>query len=51
MKSLTTYTIEEDGDMIDASMDYRDPRGSWALDMVQTGTDSFLISDFKKNLI
>lgn len=33
MKSLTVYNIVEDGEMVEATMECRDPRGSWALDM------------------
>jgi hypothetical protein len=33
MKSLTIYNIEEDGEIVEATLNCRDPRGAWVLDM------------------
>lgn len=53
MKSLTIYDLEFDEAKmkIVPKMQCRDPRGQWCLDMLKINDMSYMISDFKMNLI
>lgn len=53
MKSLSIYKLEHDpkNKSFTANLISRDPRGQWCLDMLQMTDYSYMIADFKQNLV
>jgi hypothetical protein len=53
MKSLSIYKFEHDpkNKSFKANLICRDPRGQWCLDMLQMTDFSYMIADFKQNLV
>ena len=53
MKSLSIYKLDYDpkNNAFKANLICRDPRGQWCLDMLQMSNFSYIIADFKQNLV
>ena len=53
MKSLSIYKFEHDlkNKSFKANLICRDPRGQWCLDMLQMTDYSYMIADFRQNLV